>query len=367
MRQNTTEPQAESVGRNEVNDLVVSERQYAEELRDNLGQNKRVETVQQPVVSKPAEIVKTNTVDEPGVIEQLIQLVDKTNTTPVPTGIRPTLTLESASTEIEQGVREGFVIDSADINSDLEDFGLGGIALEQPEELLLIDDTRIETGIFEDDSSIDVLLADLEEGMQQIEAEYMGELLVGMFVDFVKNDIIDEQEHALEQPLQATAIESTESTSDNSEVTTLQGFEEQFSLYLESLEPTQVEATKNVIEALSIAIRESQQLPEGTPSEEKDIIEQKLNELCIQLFESLGIEYDEETIKQFIQSITALELFVNFNIEIEELSIEALNNMGTREYKALEGTSLLGGLTQFIRQKMQPHLRLGKYALQAVA
>jgi hypothetical protein len=87
----------------------------------------------------------------------------------------------------------------------------------------------------------------------------------------------------------------------------------------------------------------------------------------MQLFEGLGIEYDEETIDQFIQNITAQESFVNLNIETDELSIENLNNMGTREFKALEGTSLLGGLTRFIKQKMQPHLILGKYALQAVA
>ena len=325
--------------------------------------------VQQPAVSNPAEIVKASTVDELGVIEQLIHLTYSADRTPAPTDVIPTLTLESAPTEIEGGMIESLIIDDSEILTEPEDSDLYEVALEQPEELLFIDDTNLETGIFEeDDSSIDVLLADLEESMELIEAEYMGELLVDMFVDFVKIDVVDEQERALDtQPLQATVIESLESASESPEATTLQGFEEHFSLYLDSLEPAQVEATKNVIEALSIVIKESQQLPEETTNEEKEIIEQKLEELCMQLFEGLGIEYDEETIDQFIQNITAQESFVNLNIETDELSIENLNNMGTREFKALEGTSLLGGLTRFIKQKMQPHLILGKYALQAVA
>lgn len=316
---------------------------------------------------KPAEIVKAKTVDEPGVGEQLVQLTDSADKTPAPTDVIPALTLEYVPAETEGGVLEGRVIDDSEAPYFLEDFNLDNIALEQPEEPLFADDTYLETSIVEEDTnSIDVLLADLEEGMQLVESEYMGELLVGMFVDFVEIDDIDEQEDMLDvQPLQTTVIKSPESGSDSLEATVPQG--EDFNIYLESLEPIQAESTKNVIEALSIAIRESQQLSEEITNEEKEITEQKLEELCIQLFDGLDIEYDEETVKQFMQSITAQESFVNLSIETDELSIEALNNMGTREYKTPDGTSLLGGLTQFIKQKMQPHLILGKYALQAVA
>lgn len=315
-------------------------------------------------MSTTTEIVKVNIVDISVAPERLNPPTDIADRIPYQIDVISPTALEPVLFEIEHSKIEASVI------YDLETpFDLDSTAFEQPEEALSTDNIYLDTGIVEGNTgSIDFLLVDLEEGMQRVEAEYIGKLLVGVFVDFVETDVIDEQKDMLDVQLsQTTVIGSAESASNNHESTTLQDFEEQFNFYLESLEPSQVEYTKNVIEALSIVIRESQQLPEEATNEEKEIIEQKLEELCIQLFESLGIEYDEETIKQFMQSITQQESFVNLNIETDALSTEALNNMGTREYKPPEGASLLGGLAQYIKHKMQPHLTLGKYALQAVA
>ena len=195
-----------------------------------------------------------------------------------------------------------------------------------------------------------------------MEAEYMSELLAGMFKDFVEVDAIDEQEEALDIQLsKITAIETQEDGPDSPEPAMFQGHEEEFNLYLGSLEPTQAETAKDLVEALTTAIKDSRELP-GSTGEEKEIIEQGLEELCAQLFEYLGIEYDEEITKRFIQNITAPESVIN--IDTYELTAEDLNNMGTREYKPLGDASLLGGLTRFIKHKTQPLRVLGRYTLQ---
>ena len=199
--------------------------------------------------------------------------------------------------------------------------------------------------------------------MQQLEAEYMGELLVAMFAGFTETESIEDVEDVDVHLSQAVPLEVAEEVLTISETATSQGFEKKFSLYLESLEPEQVEVTKNVIEELRDVLKESQQLPEETSGEERERTDQMLEELCIQLFESLGIEYDEEIIMQFIQSITAQESLSNANIESDKLSIDELNYLGTREYKPFGSSSLLGGLAQYIKQKMQSHLILGRYAL----
>lgn len=282
-------------------------------------------------------------------------------------GVIPQIIPESGTTEDEPEHLDGSAIINLEARTQLEDFYTESVDFESLEEPLTADKTYLEDGmIIEDERGVDVLLADLEEGMQQVEAEYMGELLVAMFADITETENMEEVEHVEGidvQLLQIVPLEVTEIALTLAENARFQGIEKEFSLYLESLEPEKVEVTKNVIDELGAALKESQRLPEEATNEEKESIEQKLKKLCIQLFEGLGIEYDEETIKQFIQSITTQESFVNINFETEGLSIEALNNMGTREYKSLDGTSLLGGLAQLIKQKMQSHLIIGRYAL----
>jgi len=338
------EPRAERAVLEEINDLVAWEIQHAEPRQDSLSQIELAKAVQAPVVTERPDVVD-RTADPLDIIAQ----------------INP----ESVSKKVEQEGVEGIVIDSPETPTQLEDFDIEGLDFEPLEESLSIDDTYLEPGIIEED--VDTLLAELEEGLQRVEVEYMGALLVSRLTNFVETGQIEKQEDVEDvQTIQTMVPETETDIVNSSEATVIGDHEKGFSLHLESLEPTQVEFIKNVIEELSVALKESQDLTEETTSQEKESIDQKLEELCRQLFESLGIECDEEVIKQFIQGITARESLSNVKIESAELSVDKLNYLGTREYKPLGGASLLGSLTQFIKQKMQPHLILGRYALRVL-
>jgi hypothetical protein len=345
---------AESLGRDETNDLIAWERQYDSERQTHLA---HVETAQLQVLPASPDVIE---VDTTGRIS-----IDKT---PIPAVEIPPATFDPASIETEQGRVEDTIIDDLETRYLPGDFGLDNIIFEQSEETLPSDDIYAEAGIFEEnETGVDILpadLEDLEEGFRLVEAEYMGELLAGIFKDFVEVeiDVIDEQEEALDTQLsKITAIETQEGGPDSPEPAMLQGHEEEFNLYLGSLEPTQAETAKDLAEALITAIKDSPELPEST-GEEKEIIGQELEELCVRLFEYLGIEYDEEITRWFIQSITVPESIIN--IDTYELTTEDLNNMGTREYKPLGDASLLAGITRFIKHKTQPRHMLGRYTLQ---
>ncbi|HUD07052.1 MAG TPA: hypothetical protein VMR34_04135 [Candidatus Saccharimonadales bacterium] len=350
--QNIHELQVEITRPAEANDLITWERQYAEQRQTEL---LNVAMRQEGVVHTDVPREMPELLTQPEDTARIAILIDEI----------PPVALESEWSEIGREETQTAIIDGLETLIALEDFDVDNIVLEQPEKPLSTDDISVETGIFEEDETcVDALLADLEEGMQLIEAHYMGELLVGVFADFVETDVMNETEEVAGTRFsQAMTSEIVTEVSDSTEPIPLQDIEAEFSLYLESLEPTQLEEIKNMIETLGIAINDSQQLPEEATTEE-EVIEEKLEELCIQLFESLGIEYDEEIIKQFMHSIAAQESVLNMNIDTNELSIDDLNNMGTHEYKPLDNASLLGGLTQFIKQKLQPHLMLGRYALQ---
>jgi hypothetical protein len=320
--------QTDSLGRDETNALVAWERQYDSERHIRLAQ---VETVRLQVLPASPDVIETGIVDRPVGPGPTAQLPDTTDRIQVAKAPVPAVEISLATFDpapIETG--RGQVETS-------EDFGPDSIIFEQPEETLPADDTDLEAAIFEgDEAGVDILLADLEEGFRLVEAEYAGELLVGMLLD-------------------------AEDGPDSPEPVILQGHEEEFNLYLGSLEPTQAEGAKELVEALTTAIKDSRELPEST-GEEKEIIGQELEKLCVELFEYLGIEYDEEITRRFIQSITAPEPIIN--IDTYELTAEDLNNMGTREYKPLGDASLLAGLTRFIKQGTQPRRMLGRYTLQ---
>jgi hypothetical protein len=211
----------------------------------------------------------------------------------------------------------------------------------------------------EDEFDIDKLLADLETGMQMVEAEYIGELLVGMLNEIDETDAIVEQKV---ESILTDDFETQDTESQAVESAVFVDLEAEFGLYLELLEPDQVVAAKVVMEELSVALIDSQRQREDITKGDTEVMDQQIEELCVALFEYLDIEYDEETIAQYIQNIKSIEFIET--TDTEELSIEALNNLGTHEYKPIGDNSLLGSLMQFIKQKMQPYLTLGKYTLQ---
>jgi hypothetical protein len=102
--------------------------------------------------------------------------------------------------------------------------------------------------------------------------------------------------------------------------------------------------------------------PEEAESNEIAAKKVELEQLCVQLFECLGITYSEETVKQFVRSITKPEKTMTLNEE--KVPNADWLHMGTHEYKFSDVASLLLGLMQLLKQKARPYVRLGKFALQ---
>ena len=86
-----------------------------------------------------------------------------------------------------------------------------------------------------------------------------------------------------------------------------------------------------------------------------------LENLCINLFKTLGIEHSDENIS-FLKLQTRLllnnELAVNTNQQIDEL-----NYLGTNEHKITNFTSFITNLAALIQQKILPYFNLGRYAI----
>ena len=200
----------------------------------------------------------------------------------------------------------------------------------------------------ESETGVELLLAGLEEGMPGVEVVYIGELLAGTLVDYSETEAADAPEQNIDIPIQFGAD-------------LRQRFEEEFNLYLETLEPAQVAAVQDIIEAITLVMNADKHPSDQIVSEEQ-VVTRQLEELCIELYECLGLEYDQEIIKQFVASILVPETHT-VDTNPEELTIEILNKRGTYEYKHHDNTSLLSGLTKFIKQRAQPYLMLGRYTL----
>lgn len=99
---------------------------------------------------------------------------------------------------------------------------------------------------------------------------------------------------------------------------------------LTSLAPEQKETAMPLVQTIVETVHEVRQLQaaEASPT---DIAaaEERLTELCVQLFEAIGIEYDEEKIKQFVQSILRPE----FRPIPAPAAMLDLEHMGTHEVK----------------------------------
>jgi hypothetical protein len=303
-----SEPQVEEVSQIEINNLIAWQKQNAESHRASFAQTGIVETVQAEAVPERPEVMEA-TVQKLEVPQRIIQPADTTDRNHDLIDAVPQVNVEPILTEGEH----------------IETTTISGLEVQ-----------ALPGGI------------DIEEATQQDKAEYMGELLVAMFEGLAETESIVDAEIV-------PAI---------AEAATFQGIEEEFGLDLESLQPRQVETTNNILEELRIVLKEIQQPSEETTTEEKEIMELRLEELCIQLFEVVGLGYDKEIVHKFIQTMTEQESSSNRGFEPDQLYVDELNYLGTREYKPLGNATLLGGLTQFIKHKMQSRLVLGRYALQ---
>ena len=334
---NRTDSQTERANLGEINDLEAWKRQWPEGQPAGLAQAELIEAVQQA-------LFETGRPDVDGPLAH----------------IEP----ESVLMRITPVRDEPTTISSLEALNQVEDFAVEGLDFEPAVEPLAMNDVYLKSSFEDDEEIVGTLLADLEEDMRQVEVEYVGELLVSVLADLVETEQasgLEEEED--DQAFQDGVTETEAGSVNNPEALVIVGFEEELSLYLQSLEPQKVAATQKVIEEMRLVLSESQQPLEENASEDKEITDHSLEELCVQLFEVLGLEYDAEITNQFIRMIFAQESLAAADTKVSKLSIDELNRLGTLEYKPLGSTSLLGGLAQLITQKMRSRIILGRYVL----
>lgn len=106
----------------------------------------------------------------------------------------------------------------------------------------------------------------------------------------------------------------------------------------------------------ALKIQETQQAGESSP-EVVEELKKELEALCKQLFESIGIEAEEDVVAQFIERVLAGDLS---NIPHKKLTPKELAKLGTHEYK-LEGW--FHKFKQLLDSALHPHQVMGRVAL----
>ncbi len=84
-------------------------------------------------------------------------------------------------------------------------------------------------------------------------------------------------------------------------------------------------------------------------------IEERLEEVCVELLEIMGVEYDEEIVKRFVQTIVKQEIAK----KMKSLEQEEILDEGTHERKHFTVRNVISEL----RDDMQTLYSLGKYAV----
>ena len=126
---------------------------------------------------------------------------------------------------------------------------------------------------------------------------------------------------------------------------------------LVALEPVQKEAVLPVVKSVAEAVQEVRLLETSKANlEEVVVATERLRELVVELFDAIGIEYDDKKIEQFVQSLLRPE-FMPAPTQTQELDLES---MGTHEIKR-HFPQLVTTLTDFFAS--HPLRTLGMFAL----
>ncbi len=248
---------------------------------------------------------------------------------------------------------------------ELDEFSLPKPDLTSEEYFSEEGDIELENnGLEHVESSFDVFFDDKEEDELQFDTDYAGYILLNMGAEYVLIDINNDGEEAVdEQHSFGVANYEDDYPAVADELPSEQHLiGEQFMYHFETLESDQAEKALQILELVTQAINNQINLEVLDNSPDTDNVEIKA--LCVQLFECIGMEYDEELIVNFLEIIYSEK---SQHVEDRtELNIELLNKLGTREYKPQDGVSLLGSLLMFLKLKLKPNAMLGRCALQVL-
>jgi hypothetical protein len=126
---------------------------------------------------------------------------------------------------------------------------------------------------------------------------------------------------------------------------------------LNDLEPTKIDEIAPVIAEITATATKIQELSTSDLAEDSVILEEakeQLEELCQELFEALGIEYDEASIKYFVQVILLKQFKDSMTVAMDK------DRMGTHEFK--HRFPAFGAIAQNIAGEVF-HFMLGRLAL----
>lgn len=204
----------------------------------------------------------------------------------------------------------------------------------------------------------DYLVADAEAKVTDLPGDLLGEAELMLGEDLAELNLEDPD--GADMTIQLHDVSIAEKGLDSPEIETGQtlgdSIREHLAEYLEPLEESAVEVVATMAEAVVQTAREMRVLREAGEVRTEDL-EEKLEELCIQMFEYLGIDYGEETIKTFLRIIKNDE-----TQEGGEQAVEEFVESGTHESK-LDAIPLLGQLIHMIKQELSPQSMLGRLAL----
>lgn len=141
-------------------------------------------------------------------------------------------------------------------------------------------------------------------------------------------------------------------------------YQGELTAYIQTLDPTRADTARTALKALLETLHDRQEfevdLEDGETTLAQPTVEQE--RLFVQLLESLGLDYADEEARKLVQGMI-IPASLSENTDEAQLSIEQLNDMGTREYKPASLAYFFTSLVKMIKQKAQQHLQIGKYAL----
>lgn len=141
-------------------------------------------------------------------------------------------------------------------------------------------------------------------------------------------------------------------------------YQGELTAYIQTLDPTRADTARTALKALLETVHVHQELEidldDGETTMAQPTAEQE--QLFVQLLESLGLDYADEEVRKLVQGMIIPES-LSENTDEAQLSIDQLNDMGTREYKPASLAYFFTSLVKMIKQKAQQHLQIGRYAL----
>lgn len=223
-------------------------------------------------------------------------------------------------------------------------------------------DNPIETSISIDTLSLEdevgVKLREIEDSLEESEATYVETLLTDLFLN-EQSELTESYLVQLFNNGRETLI--SEGQGESEEVglfnpTTLELLDN----YLNTIEPDKAEHAQELVNNIELVLSSSSETE--LSEEDRQVMMEELHDLCSELFSTLGIKYDEEIIKKFVNKITNERL--KTSEEKQKLSLEYLNEMGTHEYKSNDLGSFVGWVPITLLSRL---IMVAKWALIATS